>query len=904
MRDTLLKTLAKQHATHPWRMLIIVLLMTIIFSGLATQLSVTMRWSDLLPANDKRTIEYNKIVDEFVSATSIVVVVQGEESQIKSFADALAPVLLEASVETNGEKTSLIQRVDYKAETDYLRKHGLMLIKENDLKNVQGIYTDPNLAQFLSNLNDALEKEYVGNQESISSRQKEDDAVYMLDGIENFILTLSKASNGQTLDKQHIYQMADRLLLGDPYFLSYDQKALIINAIPTFTIMDMTLVVEGTATIQAKMDSLLVKYPGVEAGMTGFIPIAHDEMVYSEQSLSVTTLIAVIAIFIMLMISFRMWIAPLFAIGNLLIGIVWAIGLVALLVGQLNIMTQMMAVILIGLGIDFSIHLISGFSEFRGQKQSILHALENTFLKIGRGVITGGVTTSFAFFSMTISSSRGMKELGIVTGAGLMAILLSTFLILPVFMVFRERYKERKLKTKGIEARQKDLSFQFLGHVGQSLGNRYRYTLTGAIILTLVFFSLGSQMTFDSNYMNIEPKGLTSVVLQDTVLEKFDLSMDYALILSDSPEKSHDIADAFKDMQSVAMTEDISLYLPTVDEQNKRKPYLEAIKRTMQNTHVKTSLTTQDYNLFLEEIDRLQMNIMEMQDMAYLGGQDKVETKCTELVGSPDDKTHDNKIQKLILCLNSNRTTSRNAMDKIQKSFAPYYKKTVIQMANSQQITIADLPQSILDRYSNKDRSQFLTTIFPSGSIWKDADFLKQFVEDTERISDRTTGMPSVFNTLISVIGSDGRKAIMLTIIVVFILLWLDFKKARHALLAMIPLVAGLVWMVGLMKLTGQQFTVMNVMGLPMILGIGIDDGVHIVHRWLAEGKTKLNVVFASTGKAILLTSLTTMLGFGSLIFSVWRGFGHLGAALFVGVAACFLTSVLFLAGILGKMRS
>jgi hypothetical protein len=92
-------------------------------------------------------------------------------------------------------------------------------------------------------------------------------------------------------------------------------------------------------------------------------------------------------------------------------------------------------------------------------------------------------------------------------------------------------------------------------------------------------------------------------------------------------------------------------------------------------------------------------------------------------------------------------------------------------------------------------------------------------------------------------------------------------------------------------------------MALPMIVGIGIDDGVHIVHRWRHEGKGKVLTVFASTGKAILLTSLTTMLAFGSLIFSIWRGFGHLGAALFLGVGACFLTTVVILPGIIGFLE-
>ena len=221
-------------------------------------------------------------------------------------------------------------------------------------------------------------------------------------------------------------------------------------------------------------------------------------------------------------------------------------------------------------------------------------------------------------------------------------------------------------------------------------------------------------------------------------------------------------------------------------------------------------------------------------------------------------------------------------------------------MCSTDPIRLEDLPESILDRYSNRTRDRFLVTVYPSGNIWQDADFLHRFADDLERVTDRATGMPPVFRALIEIIGRDGRNAMGLTLIIVFLLLWLDFRNPKHALMAMIPLAAGALWMVGFMNLTGQQFTVMNVMGLPMIIGIGIDDGVHIVHRWIAEGKGRIGTVFASTGKAILLTTLTTMLAFGSLIFSIWRGFGQLGGALFVGVAACFLTTVLILSGILG----
>ena len=397
--------------------------------------------------------------------------------------------------------------------------------------------------------------------------------------------------------------------------------------------------------------------------------------------------------------------------------------------------------------------------------------------------------------------------------------------------------------------------------------------------------------------MNIEPEGITSVVLQDTILQKFDLSTDYAMVLTENPQTSRVMAEAYRDLGTVAMVEDISTYLPSPEEQQARTAYLQNIRSRMHSQSIKTGFNTGDLEILICEIDRLRMNIIEMQDMAFMGGQDKVDSRCRDLVGDPEDESSKDRMLVLLDALEKSDPARFVSMQKI---LSPYLKETVERMASTHKITLQDLPETILDRYSNTNRSQYLVTIYPAGSVWQDADFLRRFVFDVEGISERATGMPPVFYALIDIIGKDGRMAMMLTLLVVFVLLWIDFGKVQYALMAMIPLTAGIVWMVGLMKLTGQQFTAMNVMGLPMILGIGIDDGVHIVHRWLAEGKGQIRTVFASTGKAILLTSLTTMLGFGSLVFSIWRGFGHLGAALFVGVAACFLTTVLFLAGIIG----
>ncbi|MBD3414657.1 MAG: MMPL family transporter [Candidatus Aminicenantes bacterium] len=910
MREKLLLKLAEWHSSHPWRMVVIVVLLTLVFGWFAEHLSVTMRWADLLPSGDKRTIQFNKVIDEFSSATSLVVVVQGEETRIKEFADQLAPQILEL-VDTSDNKKSekqkdfkLFHRIDYKMEADFLKNHGLLLIKEADLKNIKDMFLDPNLKGLVFNLNNAMEKEYVGQEESISTREKEDQAVALLDGIQGLVNTLKRAALGEDLTQEEIEKTVDQFLIGDPYFLSYDQSALVMNVIPNFSMLDLDYVVSGTDQVQGLVDELLKEFPGLEAGLTGFIAVGRDEMVYSQKGLGYTTAIALVAILFLLVISFRMWAAPLLAIGNLMIGLIWAVGLAAVVVGQLNIMTQMMAVILLGLGIDFSIHLMSGFTEWRAAGFSIHQALEKTFLKSGKGILTGGMTTSAAFLALVISHSRGMKEMGLVTGFGLLAILLSTMIFMPVLLVFRERRMERKLKKKAKKPLpKKDITFRFLGRTSSWLAKRYVFTIAASILVTVLFIWSGLQIPFDHNYMNIEPKGLISIKLQDTVLEKFDMGMDYAMILTENPQESRQKAERLRDLGSVARTEDISLYLPSQQQQKKRAPYLTEIRKSIQSRSINQVLPPEEISELNQEIDRLQMNIMELQDMAFLGGQDKVDNKCKQIVGIPGEPDSKNIIQDLLEVLGGDPTLISSQLSKFQQTFSPYFKESVIQMSSTDPIHLDELPSSILDRYSNPNRDQFLITAFPNGDIWKNAKFLVRFVDDLERVSDKATGMPPVFKALIEVIGRDGQNAMLLTLVVVFLLLSVDFRNPLHSLMAMIPLAFGVFWMVGIMKISGMMLTVMNVMAFPLIIGIGIDDGVHIVHRWRNEGKGKIGTVFSSTGKAILLTSLTTMLAFGSLVFSIWRGFGHLGGALFIGVGACFLTTVIILSGIFGLLK-
>jgi predicted RND superfamily exporter protein len=105
--------------------------------------------------------------------------------------------------------------------------------------------------------------------------------------------------------------------------------------------------------------------------------------------------------------------------------------------------------------------------------------------------------------------------------------------------------------------------------------------------------------------------------------------------------------------------------------------------------------------------------------------------------------------------------------------------------------------------------------------------------------------------------------------------------------------------MVGFMALFGIKFNYSNFMALPLIIGIGIDDGVHILHRYKIEGRNSIPTVIHFTGRAILLTSLTTMIGFGSMGLASHRGIASMGQVLFLGVGCCFLSSAYLLPAII-----
>ena len=176
-------------------------------------------------------------------------------------------------------------------------------------------------------------------------------------------------------------------------------------------------------------------------------------------------------------------------------------------------------------------------------------------------------------------------------------------------------------------------------------------------------------------------------------------------------------------------------------------------------------------------------------------------------------------------------------------------------------------------------------------------DHLERFVRDVRSVDPGATGKPLQTYEASRELQQSYLHAATYALLAILIVLIADFWSVSLAMVAMIPVVMGLVQMFGIMGLAGIDLNPANMIVLPLIMGIGIDDGVHIMHDFRVQrGRYRLT---GATATAVVMTSLTTMIGFGSLLLANHRGLQSLGRICVIGVSCCMFTSLITLPALL-----
>ncbi len=989
MRERFFDWLAHHSANRPWWFMLAALVLFIASIGATTLLVPKLTFMDLLPADEPKVAEYTEILDNYGNTEIVLVSIEGPDpDELLEFAGKFEERVLTL---TTAEGEPFFERVLYRQDIDFMLDHALMLAEADDLDQMMdnGLLDEPGLASVVGGYNRMFKSEYVDDDgdddESLESQERGAvrmiDSMWALPSALRWHLENPDVPEGER--RAEIEEAVNRFTVGEANLFSDDKSILLMMVHPTFSTDEFEFALPGVQYLRAELEALLVEYPAIGdnyagpwettgmwemftanvedqaeldslrlqlpysapaiapldkldsgTGMTGLQVITDDETQTMYHDMGWNMVLAFVVVLVLFIITFRMWTSPLIAMVVLAMSITMALGVNALALGELTMMAMMFPVILLGLGVDYFVHILGEFTQRRGHGDDIEAALKHTLRKTGRGILTGGLTTSIAFLALAFTSFKGFTDFGVSAGIGVLCTLLTSFVVLPAALVIIHRFWDRRAKKKGkTKQPKKVIQFAFLAAIGSATYRYWPITLVVVAGITVFLGIKAADVGYAKSMFDVEAENLASIELNRVLEDRFYLHPDSVVVSANSLEEAWQLTDGLDGLGTISMVDSISYVLPPADEQEERAERVEELQDRIESWEEAPPFTASDEEIeedaeastkrvdaFLKALYQMDCNIITIKKSAYMAGQDRLYTKADAIVkegetcvarveGQPRPAggwprvAASEDMKAIAAFAEAHPDQMAGLLDEFQAVFQPKMESVYTRMANPERITLESLPQSIRERYQSTDGTQFLVTAYPAGDIWE-ADFQKRIFTEVETVSDRVTGMPPLFVATIERGAAEGKKATLFALLAITLLLLFDFivlSRGRlgagiaSALLALVPLVVGVIWTVGCMTLLKIDINIANIIAIPLILGIGIDNGVHVIHRYRLEGEGKIGTVLSTVGRSIMLTSLTTIAAFGTFAFGLYRGFATMGIILGIGIAICFVMSAFLL---------
>lgn len=634
----------------------------------------------------------------------------------------------------------------------------------------------------------------------------------------------------------------------------------------------------------------ILEVPGLNVGLTGEPVLEVDEMLQSQSDTTKATIISLVAVALIFIFGYHETGRPLKATFCLLIGLAYTMGYTTLVVGHLNILTITFVPILVGMAIDFGVHLITRYEEELRRGRTEYQALDKAIVFTGLGIFTGAFTTAGAFFAMAVPDFRGIKEMGIIVGGGMLVCLVPMMTLLPVLLLRgRQNIVDQELGPvlEHREAKEIDRRARI-----ENMWLR-RPWLTIAITLAITTWALlpARSVRFDYNLLNMQSRDLPAVLFQDKLIESSNRSVLFGAVIADSLVQATNLITALTNLPSVASVESMATFL--ADNQAAKLQLIREVKQLMAQLHFA------EVDLEPAEIIALRRSVWSLH--GYCGLAAKA-IKHEEPVIAQQLLDLRGALKKFIdQLLRTNPEISSKKLAIFQQALFEDVHTTFGAIRNqddSGPLTVRDLPEALRTRFVGVT-GKLLIQVYPKENIWNRAE-QERFIKEIATVYPDVTGTPVQLYHYTKLLRDSFVQAGYYSLIAIAGLVFIHFRKLSSVILSLLPVLFGFIWMVGLMGVMDVPFNPANVMTLPLIVGIGVTNGIHILNRYAEE--LHPSILAKSTGKAVLVSGLTTIAGFGSLIIAEHRGIRSLGIIMSIGVATCMIVGLTFLPALLNVL--
>lgn len=624
--------------------------------------------------------------------------------------------------------------------------------------------------------------------------------------------------------------------------------------------------------------------PGVNVGITGKSVLEFDEMQQSRKDTTKATLISLVLVMVIFIFGYQETGRPIKATLCLLIALGYTMGFATLVVGHLNILTIAFVPMLIGLAIDFGVHLITRYEEELRIGNNDAISLKNALTRTGIGIFTGCFTTAGAFLAMGITEFKGIREMGIITGGGMILALIPMMTMLPALLLKgKQNVMNHSLNdaTKGKRDRLEQIWL-----------NRPRFIIGLALGLSLIAASQIPKIYFDYNLLNLQTSGLEAVNFEHKLIDSGEKSILFGAVIANSLEEASDIEAKVKQLPSVASVDSMASYIAANNAE--KLAVIESIRKKAEAIQFPIP-------------SKVPLNISEFhQSLTFLASYAKLATKAIESKGEGQSFKPEltslhyaiTQLQKDIQSMNQELVQDR--LTQFQSSLFNELRimiESIVLQDTRSPLTLSELPDVLKNRFIGSD-SRLLVQVYPKSNVWErvhQEDFIIELrtLDPENDNSPIITGTPVQLYEYTELLKLSYQEAALYALAAIMVLVWIHFRSITTVMFAMLPVFMGTLWLLGLMGYLGIPFNPANIMTLPLVIGIGVTNGIHILNRYHEEAHPS---IFAkSTGKAVLVSALTTMAGFGSLMLAQHQGIASLGFVMSIGVATCMIAGLGFL---------
>jgi hopanoid biosynthesis associated RND transporter like protein HpnN len=889
---------------YPWTTLLLTAATCAVALWFAGQrLTYEIHRNDLIGKNRDYYKRWEQYVREFGDDDDMVVVVQGGTRERMIAA-------IESLASEIEKRPELFDRLFYKADLRSLRNRALLFLPTEQIRQIQ---------DQLQGMSLLLETPVLGGLDplfgwkSLSLQQLLDEGkrraqVYKVGqdnaDAEAFFRQLAAICRGASehlgdperyrnpwlsiLPQSTGSSQAD--LLAEPqYFFSADGgiASLLVRPVnqdkDTFTHSQKSI--DALHSLLAEMRQ---RFPDLTFGLTGLPVLENDEMKAAQDDSSRAQWLALAGVALLFLINYRGFRYPLMTVSVLLIGTVWAFGWLTLTVAHLNILSSAFAVMLIGIG-DYGVLWVTRFGHERQCGASPADASRLTAIYGGPSILTAAVTTALAFYAAMLADLKAVAELGWIAGSGVLLCALSCFVVLPAMLaLFDFRRGKAATATLVSLAEQRAARRQWL----PMLMNRPYLVVGVSGLATLVLGCLALRMPYDYNLLNLQSPKMESVQWEHTLIDHTAGMSWHALSYTTTPEEALALKVRFEELPGVSRVVEVASLVPR--EQERKQELLADIQKRLKRLPPRGTVIEHR----VPAPAKLVVSASWLLEALAIVGNNPAAVELQDAVS--------------ILLVRIKASTAERGDEFVSlrlKAFEEYATRDLAEdlhrlreVSTPAPIRLDDLPLSLRERYIGKN-GKWLLRIFSKECLW-DYQPLASFIQQICTVDPEATGKP--FTTLegMRAMRNDFLWAGLYAFLAMTLVFLFDFGSFKHTLLAQLPLAMGVIATLGIMHLLGATLNAANMIAFPIILGVGADNGVHVVHDFRARDRSKRYMLSRTIGRGIMVKAMTAILGLGMLMIAQHRGMAGLGLALSLGVACCMVTALVFLPALLGILST